>query len=175
MISSAVLSPCGLYRYRLARENLLANTEGLDPFLAHRPVCWLMLNPSTADAQVDDPTVRRCVRFSRRWGYDRMVVANLLAYRSTHPKLVREALAHGVDVVGPDNDRHLLEVIAEADLVVAGWGAWAEYFPERTRRVRAIAREAGKDIHMLQLTQHGVPRHPLYLKSELTPKVWVAA
>jgi hypothetical protein len=92
MTATAVLSDCGTYRYRLGRR------------WAEGPVdVWIMLNPSTADATVDDRTIRRCMEFSRRWGAGALVVGNLFALRATDPaELVRHP-----DPIGPDNDEHL--------------------------------------------------------------------
>src|SRR5262245_13227298 len=106
--SSAELSPCGRYRYALTR------TWG-DP---KKVVCWVMLNPSTADADQDDPTIRRCLGFSRAWGAGGLVVVNLFALRATDPDQLRIA----ADPVGPDNDSHL-STAAFGRLVVAAWGA----------------------------------------------------
>ena len=108
MIKTAKISPCGQYRYRLGRlwdEDL--------------PVClWIMLNPSKADANVDDNTIRRCVGYSKGWGYGSIQVGNLFAWRTTYPKELYQA----DDPVGSENDRHLRDMLAEADLVVCGWG-----------------------------------------------------
>src|SRR5262245_19133112 len=93
----ALISPCGLYRYWLTRtwDNSL------------RRVCWVMLNPSTADAEQDDPTIRRCVGFARSWGAGGIIVVNLFAFRASDPK----ALLRAADPVGPDNDGHILKSV----------------------------------------------------------------
>lgn len=122
-----------------------------------------MLNPSTADAMVDDPTIRRCIGFSRRWGYDEMVVVNLYALRATDPA----ELGRAVDPFGPHNadtiDRHL----RSSEAVIAAWGAhpWVT-------RVAAPILGAQRTFHCLGRTKAGHPRHPLYVGREATLEVW---
>jgi hypothetical protein len=160
--SSAVLSACERYRYRLTRRW----AEG------GRVALWVMLNPSTADATADDPTIRRCVRFALREGCNAIEVVNLCAWRATKPRELLEA----DDPVGPDNDRHIAEALAGADLVIAGWGiALAAtgrrvLFEHRVRVVRRLLAEV--DVYALALTQDGIPRHPLYLRNDEPLTVW---
>lgn len=153
---SAVVSDDGVYRYRLERRWAPGFT-----------VCWVMLNPSTADADTDDPTLRRIVGFSRRMGFGRAVVVNLYAYRATDPR----ELWRAADPVGPDNDRHIREVLA-GHVVVAAWGAHAK--PGRIARFLAVHAQspgAGR-LHALAVTASGQPRHPLYLRGDLHPQPW---
>lgn len=115
---TAVFSPCRRYRYRLERElGALASTRGA--------VAFVGLNPSTADETVDDPTIRRCMRFARDWGFRRLVMANAYAWRSTDPAGLWTAL----DPVGPDNDAHLEAIAGDVELVVVAWGKHAR--PDR--------------------------------------------
>src|SRR6185437_4527136 len=102
------LSPCGLYRYTLTREV----SDG-----GKGTVNFLMLNPSTADAEEDDPTITRCINYTRDWGYDRLVVTNLFALRSTDPAGLRTA----EKPIGPENNRHIRVEAAHAQLVVCAW------------------------------------------------------
>lgn len=97
MEKSAIISPCGQYRYRLERAWDRS-------FPAAVFVC---LNPSIADATLDDPTLRKCVGFARRWGCGHLVLVNLFALRATDP---REMKRHP-SPVGPDNDRHIQEAV----------------------------------------------------------------
>lgn len=108
---AAVISPCGKYRYRLWRK--WAASERM-------PVLWVMLNPSTADANVDDPTIKRCMAFSQRWGYGAMWVGNLFAYRSTDPDAMLKL--HRDEAQGPDNRKHLYAMASQSALTVAAWG-----------------------------------------------------
>lgn len=152
--TDAVLSPCGRYRYSLARR------WGPEPL-----VLWLMLNPSTADATTDDATVRRCCGFARRWGHGGIVVGNLYAWRTTDPR----GLGVTTDPVGPDNDAHLARLLASPEVgrVVAAWGTHAS--AARATQVRVLAGLAGRRLEALGLTKAGHPRHPLYLPQSITP------
>ena len=120
---------------------------------------FIGLNPSTANATKDDPTIRRCVGFSQRWGYERLTVANLFALRATDPTELLKA----DDPVGSDNDWWLGHLVAEVhDRVVAAWGGTCDN--DRARDVTELL--AGHiDVHCLGTTKSGQPRHPLYLAS----------
>ena len=119
------------------------------------PLTWLMLNPSTADAFADDPTIRRCARFARREGYAGIRVVNLFALRATDP---RELQAHP-DPVGPCNDRMLREATS-GSAVVAAWGAGGK-LGDRGRVVAAHLAAAGVAVVCLGVTKDGYPVHPL--------------
>ena len=145
---SAVFSPDRRYRYILRRTVGL----GLDACL------FIMLNPSTADETQDDPTVRRCIGYARRWGFGVMGVANIFALRSTDPRL----LAHAGDPIGPDNDAWLVKSARYADTVVCAWVNWGQLLG-RGEQVRTMLTDAGVGLQHLGLTGRGQPRHPLYL------------
>ena len=147
----------GEYRYNLFRWW----TE--DP-ADTRFVNFIMLNPSTADATQDDPTIRRCVHYAYSWGYSRMVVTNLFALRSTDPKVL---MKHR-DPVGPENDQHLVHWARSAALVVCAWGNEAP--GKRADRVWQLL--AGVPLHYLRLNETGHPAHPLYLPANLRPLSW---
>jgi hypothetical protein len=158
---SAVISECGLYRYRLDRA--WDQTFDADPGY----VAWVMLNPSTATAELNDQTVLRCIGFTRRWGYSALSIVNLFALRSRHPK----ALAIATDPVGPDNAAHLLGVTSFARITVAAWGSsWPGPLADYVRRVGDELRAIG-NVACLGRTGQGDPRHPLYLDAatELVP------
>ena len=151
MIRRAAFSRCGRYRYALWRE-----------WDASRPtVLFVALNPSTADHRRDDPTIRRCIGFSREWGFGALVVANLFAFRTPYPNLLRAER----DPVGPRNDRWIRRLVYEAGLVVAAWGANGDYL----RRASHIADRLG-DCHALGVTRSGAPRHPLYVRADVQPQ-----
>lgn len=122
------------------------------------------LNPSTADAEIDDPTIRRCMRFARSWGYGGLVMANLFAYRSTDP----QQLMAVPDPIGPENDAWILHLAGQSSLVVAAWGNQGIY-QNRCHHIKKM----NLDLHILKLNQSGQPAHPLYLKRELKPCRWV--
>lgn len=137
----------GRYRYRLWRR-----------WRASGPVvAFVMLNPSTADAERDDPTIRRCTGFARAWGFAAMTVVNLFALRATDPARLRRAR----DPVGPDNDRHIAAAAAGSDAVVLAWGNHGA-LGGRDRAVLDLL--AGSRPSCLGVTGSGQPRHPLYLR-----------
>lgn len=153
LTTKAVFSKCQQYRYMLLRKL----SEG------DKTCMFLMLNPSTADQVKNDPTVERCERYARRWGYDNLVVCNLFALRSADPK---KLYAHP-DPVGPNNDRYILEHAKKADLIICAWGVHGE-FNERSLAVIRLLH--GLPLKCLGTTKHGHPRHPLYLRADVEPK-----
>ncbi|HEX8200407.1 MAG TPA: DUF1643 domain-containing protein, partial [Isosphaeraceae bacterium] len=128
------------------------------------PCDFLLLNPSTADERTDDPTVARCVRRARDWGFDALVVTNLFAFRATDPR----ALSAAEDPVGADNDATILAVARSASLVVCGWGVHGALRGRAAEVLRLLA-EAGIPAFCLGWTLGGAPRHPLYLPYGLPP------
>lgn len=150
---SAVISPCGLYRYRLERR------WGDAP-----PQTFIMLNPSTADADIDDPTIRRCIEFAKREGAGGLVVVNLFALRATDPK---ELINHP-DPVGPDNAYEIgLALVGAAAIgkpVICGWGSNKNAQPQ-ANRLMARAHDIGAQLCALHINADGSPKHPLYIKS----------
>ncbi|MFN8498399.1 MAG: DUF1643 domain-containing protein [Anaerolineae bacterium] len=152
----ALFDDSGLYRYRLWRI-----------WGAGAAVAFVMLNPSTADGARDDPTIRRCMGLARAWGYGRLEVVNLFAYRSPSP----EALRRVSDPVGPDNDRYLGEA-AGAALVVVAWGNDGALLG---RDRAALAALADGRLHCLGVTLRGQPRHPLYVRGDTVPLAWDGA
>jgi hypothetical protein len=158
----ATFSPCGSYRYRLWRPT------GLPRDRRDRRVLWVMLNPSTADESTDDATIRRIIGFSRGWGYWRLDVCNLFAYRATNP--VR--LVAVDDPVGPENDRHIGEVALAATDVVLGWGdSLPPGFDTRPAEVLRLMSKC--PIWCLARTASGQPHHPLRLPKDLDMMRWV--
>jgi hypothetical protein len=160
---TAVISACGLYRYLLTRE--LGGT---------RTLVFVLLNPSIADATVTDPTLRRCMAFARAWGFGRVVLVNLFAYRATDPKAMLAALKSGVDIIGSENDAHVIEAVRSADRVVLGWGANAARRPLRSRAadvVRLVRDHYTCGIPPLcfRVTDDGCPEHPLMVPGAVEP------
>lgn len=156
---SAELSPFGTYRYSLEREVLD------DP----SSCVFIMLNPSTADADIDAPTIRRCMGFVRSWGYGTLVVVNLFAFRSTDPRQLKKLTPERA--IGSKNDAALIRAAGVADMVVCAWGAHGSLHG-RDQAVRDQLRSAGIELHALRLTKHGQPAHPLYLPRDLVPTRW---
>lgn len=147
MHKTAVISPCGQYRYQLERR------WGSGP-----TVMWIMLNPSTADAYIDDRTIKRCIAFSQREGFAGMLVGNLWAYRATDPY----ALWDVDDARGPDNAEHLKQMGLRAQRVICAWGTHGTGHQFKALGIPTIAGGA----FCLGRTKDGSPRHPLYLRAD---------
>lgn len=147
--AGATFGPDRVYRYRLWRRWADGPT-----------VCWVMLNPSTADEATLDPTIRRCVGFSRAWGYGALEVVNLFALRSTDPAGLYDHPAP----IGPDNDRHIAEADQACDLTVCAWGVHGELAGRGADVLEMLGRPMA-----LRLTKDGHPNHPLYLPADLQP------
>lgn len=148
----ALISTCGAYRYWLNR--VWEDAKVRLPFI--------MLNPSTADASEDDPTIRRCMGFARDNGFGGIIVMNLFAYRATQPSDMKRS----PDPVGPHNDGHLRDLFGYARgndaPIIAAWGTHGTH-RGRDRRVRHLAAEAGIKLSCLGRSKGGHPKHPLYL------------
>lgn len=165
MDRGATLSPCGTYRYDLWRR------WGPGPV-----VLWMMLNPSTADALVDDPTVRRCIGFTKAWGWGGMAVVNRYALRATDPKALVSVHQPG----GPENARYWYHWFDSCVFAVAAWGSWSP--PKRTPLSVELAwpnpihigGRANKPIYCLGTTKGGQPRHPLYVPAAQERVPWPA-
>ena len=151
MKKSAHISKCQSYRYALWRH-----WDEAKPY-----VLFVGLNPSTADAVEDDPTLRRCMGYARDWGYGGVCMANLFAYRATEPKDMMAA----TDAVGPLNDRWLRKLSADAGIVIAAWGNDGSYLG-RSLEVRGIIPK----MNCLKLNKSGEPAHPLYQKAGIQPQ-----
>lgn len=151
---SAVISPCGKFRYMLQRA--WAPTDSLT---------FVMLNPSTADAETDDPTIRKCMGFAKRFGYGGIVVVNLYAFRATDPRALWAAGAPE----GPGNAWHIRCAVTESDgVVVCAWGAQARRNRAHAEAMfRWIARCGGTPMALAKLAD-GVPAHPLMLSYQCT-------
>lgn len=125
---------------------------------------FLMLNPSTADEIANDPTVERCERRARMWGYRRLIVTNLFAFRATDPRDMKAA----ADPVGPENDAAILAAAKESDLVIAAWGNHGFHLG-RADAVRACLNSQHVRLKCLRVSKSGQAAHPLYLPYELEP------
>jgi len=158
---TAMISSDGLYRYDLVRfANDLHNKT--------TPCVFIMLNPSTADGVKDDATIRRCRRYAEDWGYGKMVVVNLFAFRATKP----EDLKAADDPIGPVNDKILTRYIEYAlqwkGPIVCAWGTHGA-FKQRGQQVFDLIKGLGGEPLCLRATLHGHPSHPLYLPKTLKP------
>jgi hypothetical protein len=152
MIKTATISYCGFYRYDLTRRWEEGGTT----------CAFIGLNPSTADADIDDPTVRRCIGFAKNWGHSQLVMINAYAYRATNPENMKEA----ENPVGPMNNEYLMLWSEKCEIVVAAWGT------NITRMRQQYLKDIIKDMFILRLTKNGFPSHPLYLPKNLSPIKW---
>ena len=157
MNTGATFSKDGLYRYRLWRDWDLLSYY----------VLFIMLNPSTADETVNDPTIERCERRVRALGYGGFSACNLFAYKSTDPK----ALKTVDDPIGPDNDLFLRRELRKADLVICAWGKMGK-MQGRQDSVLKIIEESGHKPRVLFLNKDGTPKHPLYVSYDEPVKDW---
>lgn len=147
---SAIISPCGTYRYRLERE---VSPEGIVGMF-----CWV--NPSTAGAETDDASSRKGIGFATRLAWRRYILVNPFAYKATDIKDLRTAR----DPIGPDNDRHIEQAMRDADIHVVGWGSLSklpESLRDRWKDIVRIADRVGCKLHCIGLCSDGHPRHPL--------------
>ncbi len=122
-------------------------------------VNWIMLNPSTADENQDDPTIRKCRGFSQRWGFSEMVVTNLFSLRATKPKDLREfAKLDYASAVGEENDGAIIECARRSDLVVAAWGTHGGLYGRDQDVICRVLPET--KMWCIRKTQDGFPAHP---------------
>ena len=149
---SAIISPCGQYRYRLSR----------DISEAGQVYAFFGINPSTADAEAEDATTRKWAGFCRANGARRYLAGNPFAFRATDVRM----LAAVTDPVGPENEKHLLQIISDADVLVPCWGNSGKV-PSSLRHhlshLRCLLRDSGKPVKCFGFTSTGDPKHPLML------------
>lgn len=153
--SGASFSADRVYRYALWRWWSASRNN---------PLVVIGFNPSTADENVDDPTIRRCIGYAKRWGHDGLVMLNLFAFRSTDPLGLRST----DDPVGPGNDETIRFHATGGGRVLCAWGAHP-LAHERARSVVGLLAAAGVEVYCLDTTKDGHPSHPLYLSKDLEP------
>jgi hypothetical protein len=153
--SEAIFDPTRNYRYRLTRV-----------WDAYKPVlAFCMLNPSTADAFKNDPTVERCERRAHMWGYGSLIVVNAFAWRSTDPA----GLHMPVDPVGPRNYEHILAALKRSQMFICGWGTHGKLYNVGPSLVNKLKRFYPGRAHALRVNADGSPAHPLYLPYSAEP------
>lgn len=155
--STAIFSEDKLYRYQLSRL-----------WDIHDPVVnWIMLNPSTADEFQDDPTVAKTQKFAKQWGYGKVIVTNIFAYRATDPKDMKAC----AEPVGAENDDYIEKAALESDLIVCAWGNHGEYLNRSKQVLDRLLNLPVDNIALwcLNVNKSGQPQHPLYvsLKTQL--------
>ena len=151
MIKGALFSPDNIYRYQLSRV-----------WDEEKPkILFIMLNPSTADEFVEDPTIRRIVNYAKDWGYGSVYVGNLYAFRSTDPK----GLNSVEDPIGPENITNIQALIGLVDKVVYAWG--------NERKEPEWLKKIVTNPYCIDISKKGIPKHPLYLKKCLKPQLYI--
>ena len=152
-------SPCRKYRYSLRHswvdDNLIPEPE--------KPIMWIGLNPSTADENQLDPTLRRIRKFSADWGFNCFYMTNLFAYRATEPK---DMIAQS-DPIGSENDQTLLETSKKCDMVLCCWGNHGGHLG-RSAEVLELLKD--RNLYYLEMTGADEPKHPLYAKGTIVAK-----
>ena len=145
---TANFSSCRIYRYSLSRI-----WDKQKKF-----VLFIGLNPSTADEEMDDPTIRRCSGYAQKWGYGGFMMVNLFAYRTTLPSNLKKVKYP----VGSENDKYIVKLSKKADITVAAWGNNGNLY-RRDKQVLSLV----PNLMCLKVNKSGQPAHPLYLKKDL--------
>lgn len=154
--SGAIFDPQRSYRYLLWRQ-WQRDSES---------ICFIMLNPSTADAHHTDPTIARCIAFAKKWGFGGLEVVNLFAFRST----LASRLAKVRDPVGRHNDYFLRQFAAGKRMVVLAWGNHGLLKDRHSAVIEMLTKDGhASKLHHLGMTRFNQPRHPLYVKAMIEP------
>lgn len=155
-LRGARFSQCRRYRYTLSRQWGQGGVW----------VNFLMLNPSTADATVNDPTITRCIRRAQGMGAGGLIVTNLFAWRATDPDDMKRA---GDDAVGPENDQWILNAANISSQVICAWGNHGRHL-DRSAAVLKILEPHKHKLFALNVTQAREPQHPLYVSLKKIPQ-----
>ena len=154
----AIISDCETYRYWLTRKIPSA-------LRWIKPITFIMLNPSTADASENDPTIRRCIDYAKQWGFTDLIVVNIFAYRATDPKELKSL--DYVSAVGSKNDRAIQSALElSGGLCICAWGNHGDYL-DRGEHVVKMLVEQQYEINCLKVNSSGAPAHPLYQKKDI--------
>jgi hypothetical protein len=159
---SSIFDSTLTYRYSLQRcwpDPLLDNRS------IEQKVAFMMLNPSRADSERDDPTIRACMQFARTWGYSILEVVNLFAYRTPHPHHLMQAS----DPMGPDNQQYWLTAAATSQQIILAWGNAGAWQAQDRVALQTLTPHQDK-LFCLGLNQSGQPRHPLYVPRNTLPQ-----
>lgn len=155
--SSAIFSDDLKYRYLLTRQ-----------WNEKPSILFIMLNPSTADAEKFDPTVKRCYNFAHLWGYGELNVCNIFALRATNPKELKKC----DDPIGKENDKIIIETARTSSLIVAAWGEHGTYKQRDLVVLSLICETLNREIFCLKTSKNGNPVHPLYLPGDSKPIIY---
>jgi hypothetical protein len=153
--TGAIFSDCERYRYKLWRT--------WDDF---PKVNFLMLNPSTADELVNDPTIERCERRAKTMGFGGLIVTNLFAFRATRPEDMK---AMQQAAIGDDNDINIHAAAIESQMVVCAWGKDGGYLGRAAYVIESLKEQYAAKLHSLKVNDDGSPQHPLYVAYSCRP------
>ncbi|MFA5490202.1 MAG: DUF1643 domain-containing protein [Candidimonas sp.] len=162
LTSRAILSDDHKHRFWLSRQ-----------WATGPLVIFVMHNPSTADADIDDPTIRRCIAFAEQWGYGGLGVVNRFSIRSSNPDDLWKTAYPNHQI----NDKILNHVVEKCESIVAAWGKHGKnayqrsVISERDNFIFNLCHRYKRNISYIEVTKEGIPRHPLYLKGNLLPKM----
>ena len=156
--SFATFSDCKKYRYTLFRlwDSSLPT------------ILFIMMNPSTADENINDPTVAKCMRYARKWGYGGLYIGNVCAYRATD----KMALLSISDPVGTINFSSVLNMATKADMIVIAHGQLPKGLQFHANNMCDYLRKNNLTLHVIKLSKNNIPCHPLFLSEQLIPKIW---
>jgi hypothetical protein len=157
---AAEFSACGRYRHWLSR--CWRGDEHID-----RYVLWIGMNPSTAESNIDDPTIRKEMKFTRNWGFDEYIKVNVMDLRATNPK---NLIAWGSVPCSNDNFDHIRRLAGSAALIVAAWGTLPKPLRNFATSVELMLRP--RMLLCVGTTKDGSPRHPLYVRDATKPIRW---
>lgn len=160
VVATADVSDCGRWRRSLTRE-------WTAPGALPRTILWVGMNPSTADALVDDPTCTREQGFCRRWGYTRYLKGNVMDWRATFPSDVPKDHAMAST---PQNLEALARMANEAECIVAAWGKLPPTLAPLAKQTAAFLATFGKPMLCMGTNGDGSPKHPLYLRGDTAPR-----
>lgn len=161
MIKTASLSRDGKHRLEL--------TRCWDKSLPR--LGWIMLNPSTADAELDDPTIRKCIGFAERWGYGSIAVGNLFSYRTKSPAVLKQVPVNERN--DADANAALVRLATRCEKIVVGWGANGAHYARRIALVKKMLFDNSVNAVSLEITKQGHPKHPLYIRYDIEAKSWL--
>jgi hypothetical protein len=157
------------YRYSLQRRFSQSGSPPTDQndqsVQDNQKITFMMLNPSRADAERDDPTIRACMQFAQIWGYSILEVINLFAYRTPHPDQLKQVS----DPIGPDNQYYWQKAADSSHRLILAWGNHGAWACQNKVALKALTPYQDK-LFCLGLNQSGHPRHPLYLKRTTQPQ-----
>jgi hypothetical protein len=154
MIKDAILDKDRKYRYMLKRQW----GERNDNFIN-----FVLLNPSTANETIDDPTIKACIKFAQNLNYDGFYVTNLFALRTKSPKVLKR----NRNPIGEQNNKYIKKYAHKSKLVIVAWGNHGNLLNRDNEVLKILSRI--QTPHCLTITQSGNPKHPLYINKEMKP------